>query len=61
MRNAGKGATMTTEQLETVNDSDVLCRCGANPREAKRLDGWFVDTILAPAGREARVCCPECW
>ncbi len=57
----GKEAAMTPEQLEAVNDSDVLCSCGANPREAKSLTGWFVDTVLTPNGREAQVACPRCW
>ena len=52
---------MMPEQLEAVNDSDALCPCGKNPREAESLDGWFVDTILTPNGREAQVRCPECW
>lgn len=62
MSNAGKEATrMTPEQLEAVNDSDVRCPCGANPRDAASLKGWFVDTVLTPEGRTAHVACPECW
>ena len=59
--NTGKEAAMTPEQLEAVNDSDALCPCGANPREAAHPDGWFVDTILTPDGCIAQVACPECW
>ncbi len=57
----GKEAVMTPDQLEAINDSDALCSCGANPREAKDLVGWFVDTVLTQNGREAQVRCPECW
>ena len=58
---------MTPEQLEAVNDSDALCPCGANPREATNLEGWFVDTVLVWSttskgyAREVRIACPECW
>jgi hypothetical protein len=53
---------MTIDQLEVVNDSDALCEgCGANPREADSLDGWFIDTALTPDGRVAQVRCPTCW
>jgi len=53
---------MTTEQLEAANDSDALCEgCGANPREAASLDGWFLDSILTSEGCVAQVRCPECW
>ena len=53
--------TMTIDQLEVVNDSDALCACGANPRAAGSLDGWFIDTIVTPGGRVAQVRCPDCW
>jgi hypothetical protein len=53
--------TMTMEQLEAVNDSDALCACGANPRAAESLDGWFIDSVVTPKGRLAQACCPNCW
>ena len=59
--------TLTVEQMEVVNDSDAVCECGANPREADALDGWFLDTVLMPDDgpegivRIAQVCCPACW
>jgi hypothetical protein len=55
--------TLTMEQCEAVNDSDVLCEgCGANPREADALDGWFIDSVLDPQGdRVAQIRCPQCW
>lgn len=67
---------MTLDQLEAINDSDALCEgCGANPREAEHLEGWFVDSVLVeeqnPRGsavehgpglvRMAIVRCPRCW
>jgi hypothetical protein len=59
--------TMTIDQLEAVNDSDALCEgCGANPRDAETLDGWFIDSVLLPDdgpdgfARVARVRCPTC-
>ncbi len=53
---------MTPEQLEAVNDSDVLCSCGANPREAESLSGWFVETRLVELDLSiAVVRCPRCW
>ena len=62
VNSTGKEATvMTPEQLEAVNDSDALCQCGANPREAASLKGWFVDTVLTPEGPMALIRCPECW
>lgn len=53
---------MTTEQLQAVNDSDALCEgCGADPRQAETLEGWFVNSVLTSDGRVAQVRCPECW
>jgi hypothetical protein len=52
---------MTIDQLEAVNDSDAVCECGANPREAESLEGWFVDTVQTPDGTLAQICCPACW
>jgi len=53
--------TLTDEQLEAVNDSDVLCECGKNPREAETLGGWFIDTVQVDGDRLAVVRCPACW
>jgi hypothetical protein len=58
---------LTVEQAEVVNDSDAVCgACGANPREADALDGWFIDSVLIPDDglegvRVAQVRCPQCW
>ena len=59
---------MTPEQLAVVNDSDALCEgCGANPREAENLEGWFIDSVLLPDDgpddfvRTAQIRCPQCW
>lgn len=60
-------ATLTAEQMEAVNESDACCNgCGANPREADALDGWFIDTVLVPdedgtVARHAQIRCPACW
>ncbi len=55
-------SAMTAEQLEAVTESDALCDgCGADPREAEALDGWFVDTVLVGEDRLAVVRCPACW
>ena len=58
--------TLTVEQMEVVNDSDALCECGANPREADALDGWFIDSALVLdadgiVARHAQIRCPACW
>jgi hypothetical protein len=53
---------LTPEQLEAVNDSDALCEgCGADPRAAETLCGWFVDQVLTPDGAVAVIRCPRCW
>ncbi len=54
---------LTADQLAVVNDSDVLCEgCGANPRDAVTLCGWFVDQVLDEAATPVgQVRCPRCW
>jgi hypothetical protein len=56
-------ATLTMEQMDVVNESDACCEgCGADPRAAAALDGWFIDSILTPDGdRVAQIRCPACW
>lgn len=57
--------SLTPEQMAAVNDSDVLCCCGADPRKAASLAGWFIDLYPIHLGRDvvtvATVRCPECW
>lgn len=56
------GAALPPEQLAAVNDSDAMCEgCGANPRTASSLTGWFVDTIMTDGAAVAVIRCPRCW
>lgn len=57
---------LTPEQIEAIEESDVLCACGANPRAAQRLQGWRVEirnvasaSDLGPI-EEVTVWCPAC-
>jgi hypothetical protein len=54
---------LSPEQLEVINDSDAVCEgCGAAPREAKTMDGWFIDSVLDETGTAiAQIRCPQCW
>jgi hypothetical protein len=58
-------SALTPDQIEAVNDSDAVCPCGADPRAAESLAGWFVETRLVGtrAGYDvhAVVRCPTCW
>jgi len=59
-----------TERAIIIEESDVLCPCGADPRagvrngcggRAARDPRWFVDLVNTPNGPRATVRCPECW
>ena len=53
---------LTPEQMEAVQDSEALCEgCGANPRKADDLTGWFIASEQTPHAVLAVIRCPHCW